>query len=275
MADCIEARRASPRIERQPSARGPNSIRPWNQPTIAPSAKRAATRSSIAASSRASNTAPCASSARRISASENSGPSRLPRIASPPPLGQACRTGVAVCPPVLESYSFASPAWLRCHASRAAPSAPPASPAAGWIQRSSNTPARCSSPLATQFSATPPARQRRDSPVTSRACRARRSIASLTTFCTEAATSMCRCSNGDSGGRGGPPSSRSNRRLVMLRPLRNPKQSMFNRNEPSGFKSIMFSKIASANRGSPYGARPINLYSPELTRNPQYAVNAE
>ena len=30
--------RASPRIERFPSARGPNSMRPWNHPTTAPSA---------------------------------------------------------------------------------------------------------------------------------------------------------------------------------------------------------------------------------------------
>ena len=50
---------------------------------------------------------------------------------------------------------------------------------------------------------------------------------------------------------------------------------MFSRNEPSGFRSIMFSIIAPAKRGSPYGARPISLYSPELTRNPQYTVNAE
>ena len=47
-----------------------------------------------------------------------------------------------------------------CQTNRAAPSAPPASPAAGWIQRSSNAPSRSSRPLATQLSATPPARTR-------------------------------------------------------------------------------------------------------------------
>jgi hypothetical protein len=42
----------------------------------------------------------------------------------------------------------------------AAPSAPPASPAAGWIQMFSNVPSRSTLPLATQLSATPPARHR-------------------------------------------------------------------------------------------------------------------
>ena len=32
--------RGSPRIERAPSARGPNSIRPWNQPTAWPVGER-------------------------------------------------------------------------------------------------------------------------------------------------------------------------------------------------------------------------------------------
>ncbi len=32
--------RGSPRMERAPSARGPNSMRPWNQPTAWPVAKR-------------------------------------------------------------------------------------------------------------------------------------------------------------------------------------------------------------------------------------------
>src|SRR5262249_24518290 len=37
--------RGSARIERLPSARGPNSIRPWNQPTALPSASACAVRS--------------------------------------------------------------------------------------------------------------------------------------------------------------------------------------------------------------------------------------
>ena len=37
----MSARRGSPSIERLPSARGPHSMRPWNQPTTRPSANRA------------------------------------------------------------------------------------------------------------------------------------------------------------------------------------------------------------------------------------------
>ncbi len=48
--------------------------------------------------------------------------------------------------------------WCQPH--RAAPTAPPASPAAGWIQRSSKGPSRRRRPLATQLRATPPARHR-------------------------------------------------------------------------------------------------------------------
>ena len=58
----------------------------------------------------------------------------------------------------------------------AAPTAPPASPAAGWIQIVSNGPSRRSRPLATQLSATPPARHRFFMPVVACAWRARRSI---------------------------------------------------------------------------------------------------
>ena len=41
---CIVGERGSPRIERLPSARGPNSMRPWNQPTALPSASARAVR---------------------------------------------------------------------------------------------------------------------------------------------------------------------------------------------------------------------------------------
>ena len=39
---CISGERGSPRIERAPSARGPNSMRPWNQPTALPPASASA-----------------------------------------------------------------------------------------------------------------------------------------------------------------------------------------------------------------------------------------
>ena len=106
--------------------------------------------------------------------------------------------------------------WL---AVSAAPNAPPASPAAGWIQRSSNRPSRNTLPLATQFSATPPARQRLGMPVSARSERVSRITASSITACAEAARSMCRCVNGSSGSRGGPPNSASNLPLVIVSPV--------------------------------------------------------
>ena len=40
----MSERRGSPRIDRLPSARGPHSIRPWNQPMTRPAAMAAAVR---------------------------------------------------------------------------------------------------------------------------------------------------------------------------------------------------------------------------------------
>ena len=48
ITDCIFGDRASPMIERPPSARGPNSMRPCNRPTTFSSASSAATRSASA-----------------------------------------------------------------------------------------------------------------------------------------------------------------------------------------------------------------------------------
>ena len=45
MSACIFGLRGSPMMLRLPSARGPNSMRPSNQPTIFPSASSDATRS--------------------------------------------------------------------------------------------------------------------------------------------------------------------------------------------------------------------------------------
>ena len=80
-----------------------------------------------------------------------------------------------------------------CQTNRAAPRAPPASPAAGWIQRFSKRPSRRIRPLATQFSATPPARQRFFMPVCRCTCRGQRSMTSSVTAWIEAARSMSRC----------------------------------------------------------------------------------
>src|SRR5918999_1522168 len=45
IVDCSEGLRASPMMLRAPSARGPNSIRPWNHPTTSSSAIKSATAS--------------------------------------------------------------------------------------------------------------------------------------------------------------------------------------------------------------------------------------
>ncbi len=78
-----------------------------------------------------------------ISSSEKAGPRYEPCMRSP----SARRRRVRSRAPCARSTS-------------ATPSAPPASPAAGWIQSRSNGPSRSSRPLPTQLSATPPARQR-------------------------------------------------------------------------------------------------------------------
>ena len=86
------------------------------------------------------------------------------------------------------------------------PSAPPASPAAGWIQMFSNGPSRSIRPFATQLSATPPARHRFFKPV-SLAHVARRAEHDLLGHAS-GSRRRCPCraaSIGSSGSRGGPP----------------------------------------------------------------------
>ena len=82
----------------------------------------------------------------------------------------------------------------------------------------SNGPSRSSRPLATQFSATPPERQRSRSPLVACRWRAARSTTSSVTFWTDAATSIVCCVIGSSGRRGGASNSRWKRSLVMRRP---------------------------------------------------------
>ncbi len=65
----MSERRGSVTIERLPSARGPNSIRPWNQPTTSPSAIRSATVGKSCSSSSRSLGKPAAAIAASISAS--------------------------------------------------------------------------------------------------------------------------------------------------------------------------------------------------------------
>src|SRR3990172_6726330 len=86
---------------------------------------------------------PCSSP---LSLENNATPLIPPPPHPPPPL-----------PPPVSPLSFSK---KRCHPDNAAPRAPPASPAAGWIQMFSKGPSRRMRPFATQLRATPPARQR-------------------------------------------------------------------------------------------------------------------
>ena len=98
--------------------------------------------SSASSSQRRCGIAPLDRGIARSRASENRGPRSEPRWLSRRP--RRCARWPS--------------SW--CQTKSAAPSAPPASPAAGWIQICSNGPSRRSRPLATQLSATPPARHR-------------------------------------------------------------------------------------------------------------------
>ena len=107
-------------IERLPRARGPNSMRPWNRPTTASSAtSRAISRGQLALAELAVGITVRVEILLDL-AGENSGPRNDPRI-------ESCESWIA----------RGLPSSL-CQTSSAAPRAPPASPAAGWIHRSSN-----------------------------------------------------------------------------------------------------------------------------------------
>ena len=104
----ISCRRGSARIDRSPSARGPNSIRPWNQPTTSPASIRSATSAQSSSSSRRSRL----DSGRR----------------------ERCR---ALLVRVLRSpvgVLHREPARRRPRTWSAAPTAVPESPAAGWTK---------------------------------------------------------------------------------------------------------------------------------------------
>src|SRR3977135_3070147 len=69
----------------------------------------------------------------------------------------------------------------------------PSSPAAGWIQTFSKPDSRAIRPLATQFSATPPATHKFFAPLVSRSHRARASSTFSVSSCTrQARSSQCR-----------------------------------------------------------------------------------
>jgi hypothetical protein len=66
----MSSRRGSTTIDRLPSARGPNSIRPWNQPTTSPASIRSATKGKSASSASRSASSPAAAIAASHSWSE-------------------------------------------------------------------------------------------------------------------------------------------------------------------------------------------------------------
>ena len=175
--------RGSPRIERLPSARGPNSIRPWNQPTAWPSASAWAVSSSMFDGARSQNALLRSRGASRHRPARIRGRDRSP----------ACRRSRS---------APRGPALHECDRPHsAAPRAPPASPAAGWIQMPRKRPSRSTLPLATQLSATPPARAQVLYPGLLGSVRGMRSTTSSVTAWMEAAMSMCFCVSRLSGSR--------------------------------------------------------------------------
>ena len=117
---CIRGLRGSPRMLRAPSARGPNSIRPLNQPTIFSSASSRAT----------------VSQQRRARSSRSYGaPDRLEERLDLR-VGERRARGTRPSCASLPGVTARGCLQCRCQMSCATPSAPPASPAAGWIQSS-------------------------------------------------------------------------------------------------------------------------------------------
>ena len=150
ITDCIFGTRGSPRMLRAPSARGPNSMRPWNQPTTFSSASSCgdvAIEHLVVVDSARRRRRPSRGTL-SISSSENAGRASEPRMR----VGCAMRRrGVA--------EELVPDRRARRRARRPRRRRP-----AGSRGRS-NGPSRRIRPLPTQFSATPPARQRFSLPV--------------------------------------------------------------------------------------------------------------
>ena len=134
---------------RPPSARGPNSMRPWNQPTTFLRRAASATRSSsVVVVELARRARRCDLQERaRSRASVNAGPRYEPFMASEPLRGHArlpsVRDARRAAPRRARRRRRRRPAGSRCR---------------------SNGPSRRMRPLPTQFSATPPARHRLSQP---------------------------------------------------------------------------------------------------------------
>ena len=107
-------------------------------------------------------------------------------------------------------------------------------------------------------------------------CRAIRSMISSVTTWIDAARSISRWVSGDSGLRGGPPNSAVELRRGHRQPLAVVEVRHVHPERAVGLQVDQLARGSGrAYFGSPYGARPISLYSPEFTLNPQKYVNAE
>ena len=115
---CISGLRGSPRMLRLPSARGPNSMRPWNQPP----------------------TLPCGQPRRDVAASAVGDPRSGERGAVATRCVRSICFGGELRAEIASRAIASQPTWSRsrgfvaawiCQTAYAAPTAPPASPAAG------------------------------------------------------------------------------------------------------------------------------------------------
>jgi hypothetical protein len=172
---------------RQPRARGPNSIRPWNQPHYLLGLDESDDLGSSSPSSAMfRKTAPAVLEEGPISSSENSRPEQR----------SALRVGDC-------AVRSRPSSW--CQTKSAAPSAPPASPPPAG-SRSARKGPRAGCAVADAVQRHPAGQAEIRHPV-SRASAGQRSMISSVTTWIEAARSISRCVSSDSGGRGGAPKS--------------------------------------------------------------------
>ena len=184
----MSGRRGSATIERLPSARGPNSIRPWNQPTTSPAAIRSATSANSASSSSRSRVQ-AGSGERGRALVVRSTPARCRRAPS--------RTRAGARAP---GARRGAPRRPRCPSRR-----PPAG-----RRRSSNGVSRPDAPVGdrVQRHAAREAEPRR-ARCAPRARSTRWRYASSSIAWSDAATSSCSAVSSDSGSRAGPSTSSS------------------------------------------------------------------
>ena len=215
---------------RPPSARGPNSIRPWSRPTTLPAARRSATAPGSCSRDRPCGTGNPSTRARPQFLRRVRGAEERARHAVRVRRQIRRRRGREVLALIRRNLFFLfsdppRPPLLRALPRLAEVAVPDRERGADGAARVARRgldpevvedPSPRSRPFATQFSATPPARQRYRAPVVFFACRAIfRTISSVTSWI-ERARSISRCVSSDSGSRAGPPKSRSKPAPVIV-----------------------------------------------------------